>query len=177
MLAGSVTVLDGTMKTLSTRFGWTTLLFGVADSVAANATTAASLGLTAQVVHALPLIVLALAVEAWLSSMRGNVCQKAASEAQEAAELAAELEATERAAAKAARVEAALKPKKKMPSAGAVQELLGQGFSQRETAARLKTSRSTVQRLIKEQAAGEDPAWASDEQAHSPRYENVVDPQ
>lgn len=96
--------------------------------------------------------------------MRGDVRQKAARETQEAAELAAELQAAERAAAKAAKARAALKPKKKVPTASAVQELVGQGLSQREAAERLKTSRSTVQSLIKTPATP-DPAWAADEQA------------
>jgi len=164
VLAGSITILDAEMRGLSKKFGWTITLVGVAASVAANVATAASLGLTAQVVHAAPPVVLALALEAWLSTMRGDVRQKAAREAQEAAELAAELEAAERAAAKAARAEAAQKPKKKIPSAEAVQELVGQGLSQREAAERLKTSRSTVQRLIKAPATP-DPVWAADEQA------------
>lgn len=164
VMAGSITILDAELRGLGKRFGWTITLVGVCASVAANVATAASLGLTAQIVHAAPPVVLALALEAWLSTMRGDVRQNAATEAQEAAELAAELAAAERAAAKAAKAEAALKPKKKVPSAEAVQELVGQGLSQREAAARLKTSRSTVQRLIKV-PAGEDPAWAADEQA------------
>lgn len=164
VLAGSVTVLDGELRNRGKGFGWTITLFGVAASVAANVATAASLGLTAQIVHAGPPVVLALALEAWLSTMRGDVRQKVATETQEAAELAAELQAAERAAAKAARAEAAQKPKKKVPSAEAVQELVQQGLSQREAAARLKTSRSTVQRLIKTPATP-DPAWAADELA------------
>ena len=164
VMAGSITILDAEMRGLGKRFGWTITLVGVGASVAANVATAASLGLTAQIVHAAPPVVLALALEAWLSTMRGDVRQKAVREAQEAAELAAELQAAERAAAKAARAKAALKPKRKVPSAEAVRELVDQGVSQREVAARLKTSRGTVRRLIKT-PAGEDPAWAADQQA------------
>lgn len=155
VLAGSITVLDAEMRCLGKRFGWTITLVGVGASIGANVATAATLGLVAQVVHAVPPIALALALEAWLSTLRGDVRQQAAIR-----------EAEQQAAAKAARVGSVSRLKKRVPSAQEVQELVSQGLSQREAAAKLKTSRSTVQRLIKE-PAGEDPSWADSEQQKS----------
>lgn len=67
--------------------------------------------------------------------------------------------ATERAAAKAART------RRKMPTPEVVKELTGKGLTQKETAERLKISRSTVRKLAKSQPAGEDPEWAKEEEA------------
>lgn len=79
---GSITILDAELRGLSKRFGWIITLTVEAASVAAKVATVATLGLTAQIVHAAPPVVLALALEAWLSTMRGDVRQRGAQEAQ-----------------------------------------------------------------------------------------------
>lgn len=65
-------IVDAELRGLEKRFGWTITLTGVAASVEADVAVASSLGLTALIVHAAPPAVLALALEAWLSTMRGD---------------------------------------------------------------------------------------------------------
>lgn len=172
VLAGSIVILDAEARGLSNRYGWLITLVGVSASVAANVASAMSSGITAQLVHALPPVVLALTLEAWLATMRGSVRQQnetealeairlAEQQAMEAEKVAEEQAAAEREAAQQARAEQIAR-KKSAVSGEKVKALRDQGFTWREVAAALGVSEHAAQRALKEVITLEEPEWADD---------------
>lgn len=160
VLAGSIVILDAEVRGLSKRYGWLITLVGVSASVGVNIASAMSSGITAQLVHALPPVVLALTLEAWLATMRGSVRQKVEAEGIEAQRLAEEQAEAEREASRQARAE--FVSKRNAVNGEKVKALRDQGFTWKEVAAALSVSEHAAQRALKEVTTLATPEWAED---------------